>query len=93
MVSMSSILKTIMAISIGLLVLAIIFPIATYQLLNATWHPSMNSGVLLLITVLVPIMAIIAIVVLFIPNLGGKNSYFQKHANKIQNLSQKYTYC
>lgn len=63
------ILNKVIAVSVGLLVLALIFPIALNTLANATMT-NVDSTVVTVVTILVPILAAIGMAVFFLPKLN-----------------------
>lgn len=64
------ILKKIIAVSVGLLVLALVFPIALETLANATMT-NVEPTVVTVVTVLVPILAAIGMALYFLPRLNA----------------------
>jgi len=62
-------LNKIIAVSVGLLVLALIFPIALNALANATMT-NVDSTVVTVVTVLVPILAAIGMALYFLPRMN-----------------------
>lgn len=63
------ILNKVIAVSVGLLVLALIFPIALNTLANATMT-NVDSTVVTVVTILVPILAAIGMALYFLPKLN-----------------------
>ena len=63
------ILNKIIAVSVGLLVLALVFPIALETLANATMT-NVDPTVVTVVTVLVPILAAIGMAIYFLPRLN-----------------------
>ena len=64
------ILNKIIAVSVGLLVLALIFPIALNTLANATMT-NVDSTVVTVVTILVPILAAIGLALYFLPRMNN----------------------
>lgn len=64
------ILNKIIAVSVGLLVLALVFPIALETLANATMT-NVEPTVVTVVTVLVPILAAIGMALYFLPRLNA----------------------
>lgn len=62
------ILNKIIAVSVGLLVLALIFPIALNTLANATMT-NVDPTVITVVTILVPILAAIGLALYFLPRM------------------------
>jgi len=60
----------VIGIAVGLLMAAIIFPLAMTTLLAAN-HTGVNATVWTVVSVLVPILAVIAIALYFLPKAGG----------------------
>jgi hypothetical protein len=60
-----TIVERIVGISIGLFVAAVMLPLAMTQLGNATWGNT-NPAVVTMVTVLVPVIASVGIVLLFL---------------------------
>ena len=66
-----SLLHKVVAISIGLFVAAIMLPMALLQLANTTWKTTngpVNPAVVTIITVLLPVLAVIGIAIYFLRN-------------------------
>ena len=63
------ILNKVIAVSVGLLVLALIFPIALNTLANATMT-NVDSTVVTVVTILVPILAAIGMALFFLPRMN-----------------------
>lgn len=63
------ILNKVIAVSVGLLVLALIFPIALNTLANATMT-NVDSTVVTVVTILVPILAAIGMALYFLPKMN-----------------------
>jgi len=63
------ILNKVIAVSVGLLVLALIFPIALNTLANATMT-NVDSTVVTVVTILVPILAAIGMALYFLPRMN-----------------------
>lgn len=59
--------NAITSIVISFILLAVLLPIGLDQLLSAVWPAGMDSTIETLITVVLPIMAVIGIVLKFIP--------------------------
>lgn len=57
----------IVGIAIGLFVAAIIMPLALNQIANATLAAGVNSSVETVFTVLLPVLAIVALALYFVP--------------------------
>jgi drug/metabolite transporter (DMT)-like permease len=64
------ILNKIIAVSVGLLVLALIFPIALNTLANATMT-NVDPTVVTVVTILVPILAAIGLALYFLPRMNN----------------------
>jgi len=62
-------LHKIIAVSVGLLVLAMIFPIALNTLANATMT-NVDPTVVTVVTILVPILAAIGMALYFLPRMN-----------------------
>ncbi len=62
-------LNKVIAVSVGLLVLALIFPIALNTLANATMT-NVDSTVVTVVTILVPILAAIGMALYFLPKMN-----------------------
>ncbi len=62
-------LNKIIAVSVGLLVLALIFPIALNTLANATMT-NVDPTVVTVVTILVPILAAIGMALFFLPRMN-----------------------
>jgi hypothetical protein len=65
----NSLLHKVVAISIGLFVAAIMLPMALLQLANTTWtatNGDVNPAVVTVITVLLPVLAVIGIAIYFL---------------------------
>ncbi len=62
-------LNKVIAVSVGLLVLALIFPIALNTLANATMT-NVDSTVVTVVTILVPILAAIGMALFFLPRMN-----------------------
>lgn len=62
-------LNKVIAVSVGLLVLALIFPIALNTLANATMT-NVDPTVVTVVTVLVPILAAIGMALYFLPRMN-----------------------
>jgi drug/metabolite transporter (DMT)-like permease len=63
------ILNKIIAVSVGLLVLALLFPIALNTLANATMT-NVDPTVVTVVTVLVPVLAAIGVALYFLPHMA-----------------------
>lgn len=63
-------LNKVIAVSVGLLVLALIFPIALNTLANATMT-NVDPTVVTVVTVLVPILAAIGMALYFLPRMNN----------------------
>lgn len=63
-------LNKIIAVSVGLLVLALIFPIALETLANATMT-GVDATVVTVVTILVPILAAIGMALYFLPKMNN----------------------
>jgi len=64
------ILNKIIAVSVGLLVLALIFPIALNTLANATMT-NVDPTVVTVVTILVPVLAAIGLALYFLPRMNN----------------------
>ncbi len=62
-------LNKVIAVSVGLLVLALIFPIALNTLANATMT-NVDTTVVTVVTILVPILAAIGMALYFLPRMN-----------------------
>jgi drug/metabolite transporter (DMT)-like permease len=62
------ILNKIIAVSVGLLVLALLFPIALNTLANATMT-KVDPTVVTVVTVLVPVLAAVGVALYFLPSI------------------------
>ena len=62
-------LNKVIAVSVGLLVLALIFPIALNTLANATMT-NVDPTVVTVVTILVPILAAIGMALYFMPRMN-----------------------
>jgi drug/metabolite transporter (DMT)-like permease len=62
------ILNKIIAVSVGLLVLALLFPIALNTLANATMT-NVDPTVVTVVTILVPVLAAIGVALYFLPSI------------------------
>ena len=67
---MEDILSKIVAISVGLLVAAVLLPVALVELGEATIPEDMET-VGTVLTVLLPVLAVIAIALYFVPRMGA----------------------
>ena len=63
-------LNKVIAVSVGLLVLALIFPIALNTLANATMT-NVDPTVVTVVTILVPILAAIGMALYFLPKMNN----------------------
>lgn len=63
-------LNKVIAVSVGLLVLALIFPIALNTLANATMT-NVDSTVVTVVQILVPVLAAIGIALYFLPKINA----------------------
>ena len=60
--------SSITSIVISFILIAVLLPIGLTQLLSAVWPVGMDSTIETLITIVLPIMAVIGIVLKFIPH-------------------------
>jgi hypothetical protein len=67
----SKIIGSVIAVVIGLILIGTMLPIGINTLYNANWSASVDTGLLTMIQVVLPILAVIGLLLVFIP-LGRK---------------------
>jgi hypothetical protein len=67
----SHIIGAVIGVVIGLILIGTMLPIGINSLYNANWSGSIDAGLLTMIQVVLPILAVIGLLLVFIP-LGRK---------------------
>ncbi|MBD3193740.1 MAG: hypothetical protein GF317_01700 [Candidatus Lokiarchaeota archaeon] len=71
MVSTNKIIGAVVGVVIGLILIGTMLPIGINSLYNASWDASVDAGLLTMIQVVLPILAVIGLLLVFVP-LGKK---------------------